>query len=72
MRDVLWGTRNALDEKAFSEQRLGGIGHLGPLDASIVRVVEVGIKKCCRSTGFNMMGYSPESPGKSATNDCCV
>jgi hypothetical protein len=58
MRDVLRCTGHALNAEAFSEQRLGGIGHLGPLDASIIRVVEVGIKKCCRLTTSTESGWS--------------
>ncbi len=48
MRNILWRVGNALHAKAFPKQWLGRIGHLGPPDASIIRVVELGIKKCCR------------------------
>ena len=54
MRDFLRSGCHSLNWKSFSEQWLGRIGHLGPLDASIIRVVEVGIKKWCRSTESNM------------------
>jgi hypothetical protein len=45
VRHVLACTRYVLDTQALSEERLPRIGYLGPLNASIVRVVERGIKK---------------------------
>jgi hypothetical protein len=52
--DIPRRTGHALHTEAFSKQRFRRIGYLGPLDASIIRVVEVGIKKCGRSTASNM------------------
>jgi hypothetical protein len=54
MSHLLRRARHSLDEHPFSKQRLPWIGHLRPLIASTIRVVEVGIKKWCRSTKFNM------------------
>ena len=45
MRHVLRRVRNALNTETFSEQRLSRVGYLSPLDASVIRVVERGIKK---------------------------
>ncbi len=45
MCDLLRRASNSLDEHPFSKQRLSRIGHLRPLSASIIWVLEVGIKK---------------------------
>jgi hypothetical protein len=45
MRHVLRRARNTLNAETFSEQRLSRVGYLSPLDASVIRVVERGIKK---------------------------
>jgi len=42
--------RNGFKAEPFSEEWLGRIRDLHPLTASIIWVVEVGIKKWCRST----------------------
>jgi hypothetical protein len=56
VRGLLGRARNALDAKTLSEQRLGRIGYLRPLSASIARVVEVGIKKWRRLTRSTTSG----------------
>lgn len=76
VRHVLRGTRYLLDTKTLSEQRLRRIGYLSPLDASIARVVERGIKKCCSSitsiidsyVRFFASGYETESYCDSSVN----
>jgi hypothetical protein len=40
VRRVLRRTRYMLDSKTLSEQRLSRVGYLGPLNASIIWVVE--------------------------------
>lgn len=42
--------RNGLQAEPFSEERFGWIRDLHPLTASIMWVVEVGMKKWCRLT----------------------
>ena len=55
MRDVLWRTSNSLDGQSLPKQWLRRIGHLRPLRASTIWVVERGIKKWCRSIAFHTM-----------------
>jgi hypothetical protein len=54
IRDLRRRASDAFHREAFPKQRLGPIGHLGPLNASVIRVVEVGFKKWCRSTVFTI------------------
>lgn len=56
MRDVLRRISNSLDGQSLPKQWLRRIGYLGPLDASIIWVVERGIKKWRRSMPLTMGG----------------
>lgn len=50
MCHVLRSAGNTLNAEPLPKQWLRRIGHLYPLNTSLIRVVEAGIKKCCRST----------------------
>jgi hypothetical protein len=54
MSDAWIGPGDGLDLQSLAKERLAWISHLHPV-ASIAWVVEVGIKKWCRSIGSNMM-----------------
>jgi len=56
MRNLRRRASDAFHREAFPEQWLGRIGHLGPLNASVLRVVEVGFKKWCRLMRLTMSG----------------
>ena len=67
MGEMVWGKAAAGCTAALATET-GQIGYLGPLSASIIRVVEVGIKKCCRSTKSTTNGSSSFCDTESAMN----
>ncbi len=57
MGDILRRASNTLNEESLPKQWLRRIGYLRPLSASIIRVVEVGVEKCCRSITWDIDTY---------------